>query len=44
VVYRNGVADPDGPILHTKLNATRDTLYDLPAASVIVIRGPIGTP
>jgi hypothetical protein len=37
-----GWADPDGPIVHTKLIAGKDTLYDLPAASVVVIRGTVG--
>jgi len=37
-----GWADPDGPIVHTKLTAGKDTTYDLPAASVVVIRGQIG--
>ncbi|MFZ0201722.1 MAG: discoidin domain-containing protein [Candidatus Sulfotelmatobacter sp.] len=36
-----GHADPDGPILHTEQNATADTTYELPAASVVVIRGNI---
>jgi hypothetical protein len=36
-----GWADPDGPIVHTKLTAGKDTLYDLPAASVVVIRGNV---
>ena len=34
-----GWADPDGPIVQSKLTAGKDTLYDLPAASVVVIRG-----
>ena len=37
-----GWADPDGPIVHAKLAAAKDTLYELPAASVVVIRGKIG--
>lgn len=37
-----GWADPDGPIVHTKVSATKDTVYDLPAASVVVIRGNVG--
>jgi hypothetical protein len=37
-----GKADPDGPIAHSTLNAARDTEYDLPAASVVVIRGRLG--
>jgi hypothetical protein len=34
-----GTADPDGPILHVKQNVSADTAYELPAASVTVIRG-----
>ena len=41
VATSKGWADPDGPIVHTKLNAKKDTLYDVPAASVVVIRGEI---
>ncbi|MGA8527000.1 MAG: discoidin domain-containing protein, partial [Candidatus Sulfotelmatobacter sp.] len=37
VATTRGWADPDGPILHTKLTAEKGTLYDLPAASVVVI-------
>jgi hypothetical protein len=37
-----GWADPDGPIVHANVNAGKDTMYDLPAASVVVIRGKIG--
>jgi hypothetical protein len=36
-----GYADPDGPILHAEQKADADTAYDLPAASVVVIRGNI---
>jgi hypothetical protein len=36
-----GWADPDGPIAANKLTATKDTIFDLPAASVTVIRGNI---
>jgi hypothetical protein len=39
VASTKGWADPDGPIAHTQLDATKDTVYDLPAASVVVIRG-----
>jgi hypothetical protein len=42
VVNTKGYADPDGPIKHSSENAAADTLYDLPAASVVVIRGKIG--
>jgi len=41
VATSKGWADPDGPIVHTKLNAQKDTLYDLPSASVVVIRGSV---
>jgi len=37
-----GWADPDGPIVRTELTAEKSTLYDLPAASVVVIRGNVG--
>ena len=37
-----GWADPDGPIVHSKLTAAKDSPYDLPAASVVVIRGNVG--
>jgi F5/8 type C domain-containing protein len=38
-----GGADPDGPIARTQLTAGRDTMYELPAASVVVIRGNIAS-
>jgi hypothetical protein len=42
--YTNGTADPDGPILRSKENGAKDTVYDLPAASVMVIRGNVVLP
>jgi hypothetical protein len=36
-----GTADPDGPIVHTRQNAVAGTAYEIPAASVVVIRGNI---
>jgi hypothetical protein len=36
-----GSADPDGPIVHTKENGDAHTSYELPPASVVVIRGKI---
>jgi hypothetical protein len=36
-----GHADPDGPILRSTLTAEKNTMYDLPAASVVVIRGNV---
>ncbi|HEX8816851.1 MAG TPA: discoidin domain-containing protein [Terriglobales bacterium] len=44
VAYTQGNADPDGPIARTKQKAGKDTMFDLPAASVVVIRGKIGKP
>jgi hypothetical protein len=41
VATSKGWADPDGPIVHTKLSADKNTTYDLPAASVVVIRGNV---
>ena len=41
VAYTKGSADPDGPIARAKATAGKDTLYDLPAASVVVIRGRV---
>ena len=43
VAYTNGTADPDGPILRSQQNGTKETLYDLPASSVVVIRGNVAT-
>ncbi|HEV2113973.1 MAG TPA: discoidin domain-containing protein [Terriglobales bacterium] len=34
-----GSADPDGPAAHSTVNASAETLYILPAASITVIRG-----
>jgi F5/8 type C domain len=44
VPYTNGSADPDGPILRSSQSAGKDTAFDLPAASVIVIRGKLVVP
>jgi len=41
VVNTKGFADPDGPIKHSEVNAAPKTSYELPAASVAVIRGRI---
>jgi hypothetical protein len=35
------VADPDGPVLKTKISASRGTAFDLPAASLVVLRGSL---
>ena len=42
VAYTKGWAEPDGPIARSKENAGKDTEYELPAASVTVIRGALG--
>jgi F5/8 type C domain len=42
VTTTKGWADPDGPIAHKRLTVSKDTGYDLPAASVVVIRGDVG--
>jgi hypothetical protein len=36
-----GWADPDGPIVHSTVNGDKETMYELPAASVVVIRGNV---
>jgi hypothetical protein len=41
VATTRGTVDPDGPIVRTTLTAERSTMYDLPAASVVVIRGNV---
>ncbi len=41
VATTRGSADPDGPIAHSKVSAAKDTVYDVPPASVMVIRGNI---
>ena len=41
VTTHQGSAAPDGPIVRSKVNAGKDTVYDLPAASVVVIRGKV---
>jgi hypothetical protein len=39
VATTQGSADPDGPIVHMKVSAAKETMYELPAASIVVIRG-----
>jgi hypothetical protein len=38
-----GYARPDGPSKHEIITATPDTLFTIPAASIVVLRGKIGT-
>ena len=42
VANTKGFADPDGPAVRRDENAEKDTAFDLPAASIVVIRGKIG--
>jgi hypothetical protein len=39
---KGGFAEPDGPIAEATVNANSDTQFDLPAASMSVIRGSFG--
>lgn len=41
VTTSEGWADPDGPMVRSKVNAGKDTWFELPAASVTVIRGMV---
>ena len=41
--YTAGNADPDGPIVHASQNGAADTWYEVPAASIVVIRGKVGS-
>ena len=41
---KKGHAEPDGPTATSTLNAGQGTKYNLPAASVTVIRGTLGVP
>jgi hypothetical protein len=43
VATTRGSAEPDGPILHTKLTGEKGTMYELPPASVVVIRGNVAS-
>jgi hypothetical protein len=38
------LADPDGPVLKSKVNVMQDTLFQLPAASLVVLRGTVAAP
>ena len=35
------MADPDGPAAHSELHADANTAFELPAASIIVLRGQL---
>jgi len=36
-----GHADPDGPITHSSINASGETYFEVPAASIVVLRGKL---
>ena len=38
-----GLANPDGPPAQATVTAGQDTMFNLPAASVSVIRGTLGS-
>ena len=38
-----GFPDPDGPAAKASVSASRDTVYELPKASMTVIRGTIAS-
>ena len=40
-VNTKGYADPDGPALHMTKDASATTSYDIPAASIVVLRGKL---
>jgi hypothetical protein len=37
-----GHADPDGPVAHSSVTASAGTEYEIPAASIVVLRGKVG--
>jgi len=39
-----GYAEPDGPIVRRTLHAGKDTTFEIPAASIVVLRGSIAAP
>ena len=41
---KKGYADPDGPPKTSTLNAEQDTNYELPPASMTILRGTLGMP
>jgi hypothetical protein len=41
---KKGYADPDGPSKTSTLKAEQNTNFDLPPASMTILRGTLGTP
>lgn len=40
-VHKDGFAEPDGPIAESDISANGQTEYEIPAASIVVVRGKI---
>jgi hypothetical protein len=43
LLYTDGYADPDGPIKEVTLQGDKSTEYEIPAASIVVLRGNLVT-
>lgn len=43
ILYTAGYADPDGPIKEATVQGSRRTEYEIPAASIVVLRGKLAT-
>jgi hypothetical protein len=41
IAITKGKAEPDGPVAHSRQAGGKDAWYDLPAASVTVVRGKL---
>jgi hypothetical protein len=41
IANTKGYADPDGPAMHTTRDASAETSYEIPAASMMVVRGNV---
>jgi hypothetical protein len=43
LLYTDGVADPDGPIQEGTVHGDQSTEYEIPAASIVVLRGNLNS-
>ncbi|MGA7707703.1 MAG: glycosyl hydrolase family 5, partial [Acidobacteriaceae bacterium] len=43
LLYTDGFADPDGPILESTVRGDKSTEYEIPPASIVVLRGNLDT-
>ncbi|MGC1870594.1 MAG: discoidin domain-containing protein [Acidobacteriaceae bacterium] len=43
LLYTDGFADPDGPILESTMHGDKSTEYEIPPASIVVLRGNLDT-